>query len=675
MKTEAAFALLAAGSVLASPTSLHARQQQSLDAFVASERDIAVQRILDNIGPRAAGAGRGVVIAAPGITNPDYRYSWTRDSALTASALDEEFFVGNASLQSTIQGYIYAEANRQTVYNAMGPLYPWGTGLGDPKFWPNLTRFNGVWGRPQRDGPAVRAIALMTYINYLVGNDEVQTARDVVWPVVINDLNYVAQYWGQVGYDLWEEVAGISFFTIQAQWRALVEGSQIAKMLGLTCANCDTEAPQIACFLANNFWNSTGNHIIANVQNTSTLARSNIDAATLLAPIENFDINGSCDNSQYQPCSSRVLATHKVFVDSFRSIYPINQGIAANAAVAAGRYPEDSYYGGNPWYLCTLSAAEVLYDAAAQFRRQGQLTIDATSLAFFQQIYPAAKVGTYTAPHGFNRGRGGLAWGQSAWGEQSWGCPSSYGSWRGSGSGNGRPAQAQSAFNDILLAMTNYADGFVKVIETYTPANGSLSEQFNRTSGQPLSAYDLTWSYASFVTMSQRRAGQFPASWNSTTGPAAAASSSCNTDGTPGSYAPAVAAGAPPVDTTSCTVQLHFYVNASTTFGQNVYVTGDVAPLGDWAPGYEPMFPPSYPIWEAIIDVSPDQTVNYKYVHQNAADYTLEAANRTVVVGPCGDGRRQVAVRDVFGPTGPVVTEGFCNPDVTRCEDTAYLSA
>ncbi|KAK4951618.1 hypothetical protein LTR66_013859, partial [Elasticomyces elasticus] len=109
MKTEAAFALLLAGSVLASPTSLHARQQQSLDAFVASERDIAVQRILDNIGPRAAGAGRGVVIAAPGITNPDYRYSWTRDSALTASALDEEFFVGNASLQSTIQDYIYAE--------------------------------------------------------------------------------------------------------------------------------------------------------------------------------------------------------------------------------------------------------------------------------------------------------------------------------------------------------------------------------------------------------------------------------------------------------------------------------------------------------------------------------------------------------------------------------------
>lgn len=30
-----------------------------------------------------------------------------------------------------------------------GPLYPWGTGLGEPKYHINLTRFNGVWGRPQ----------------------------------------------------------------------------------------------------------------------------------------------------------------------------------------------------------------------------------------------------------------------------------------------------------------------------------------------------------------------------------------------------------------------------------------------------------------------------------------------------------------------------------------------
>lgn len=95
----------------------------SLDAFVASERDIAVAGVLANIGPDGAlvtNASRGVVIAAPGVVNPDYRYSWTRDSTLTLHAIDEEFFVGNASLQSTIEDYIFAEANRQTVYDPMG---------------------------------------------------------------------------------------------------------------------------------------------------------------------------------------------------------------------------------------------------------------------------------------------------------------------------------------------------------------------------------------------------------------------------------------------------------------------------------------------------------------------------------------------------------------------------
>jgi hypothetical protein len=34
-------------------------------------------------------------------------------------------------------------------------------------------------------------------------------------------------------------------------------------------------------------------------------------------------------------------------VDAFRSLYTINNGIASNAGVATGRYPEDVYYNGN----------------------------------------------------------------------------------------------------------------------------------------------------------------------------------------------------------------------------------------------------------------------------------------------------------------------------------------
>lgn len=76
-------------------------------------------------------------------------------------------------------------------------------------------------------------------------------------------------------------------------------------------------------------------------------------------------------------------------------MYSINSGIAQGQAVAVGRYPEDTYQGGNPWYLCTFAAAELLYDALYQWNRAGELTITDVSLAFFQDIYSDAAVGTY----------------------------------------------------------------------------------------------------------------------------------------------------------------------------------------------------------------------------------------------------------------------------------------
>jgi len=120
----------------------------------------------------------------------------------------------------------------------------------------------------------------MVYINWLIGNGKYSEAKNVVWPVVINDLNYVAEYWNETGYDLWEEVAGSSFFTIQSQYRALVQGSQIAARLGESCPNCASQAPQIGCFLENSFWNASAGHVIANINGGG--GRSGVDANYLL---------------------------------------------------------------------------------------------------------------------------------------------------------------------------------------------------------------------------------------------------------------------------------------------------------------------------------------------------------------------------------------------------------
>jgi glucoamylase len=93
-------------------------------------------------------------------------YTWTRDAALTAKYLVEAFIAGETGLQETIQEYISAQAHLQTVSNPSGDLST--GGLGEPKFNVDQTAFTGPWGRPQRDGPALRATALIAYANYLI---------------------------------------------------------------------------------------------------------------------------------------------------------------------------------------------------------------------------------------------------------------------------------------------------------------------------------------------------------------------------------------------------------------------------------------------------------------------------------------------------------------------------
>jgi glucoamylase len=269
-------------------------------------------------------------------------------------------------------------------------------------------------------------------------------------------------------------------------------------------------------------------------------------------------------------------------------------------------------------YLITTAAAEFLYDAVAQWKARHNLIVDSTSLAFFQDIYPGVTIRQYN-------------------------------------SGN-----TNSPFSQIMDAVTAYADSFLAVAQKYIPADGSLSEQFNRSTGAPLSAIDLTWSYAAFVTVSQRRAGQYPASWGSRN--AAAPPATCAGTNTTGIYIPATAAGAPNV-TSQCQVNVIFNINATTYYGENIYVVGNTDDLGAWdidnslplgAGGYTS----ERPLWSVSAFLNAGESVNYKYARQEdcGQPYIYESVNRTLMVPACGS--EGVTTNDAW--TGPVGTSGGC---------------
>lgn len=262
--------------------------------------------------------------------------------------------------------------------------------------------------------------------------------------------------------------------------------------------------------------------------------------------------------------------------------------------MAVGRYSEDVYYDGNPWYLATLAAAEQLYDALYAWNKQGSVTVTGTSQAFFKDLVPNIGTGTY--------------------------------------------ASDSATFTSVVQAVKAYADDFVAVVAKYTPSDGALAEQFSKDNGTPLSARDLTWSYASLLTANDRRAGIVPPSWASSG--ANKVPSSCSGQTAQGSYKSATQTsfpanqtpktGVPPTSTTSSTptctpvasVEVTFRETVTTKYGQTIKIVGSVAELGSWdtsrAVALEASeYTADNPVWKVTVVLKAGEEIEYKFINVN----------------------------------------------------------
>ncbi|WFE92920.1 carbohydrate-binding module family 20 domain-containing protein [Micromonospora sp. WMMD987] len=82
-----------------------------------------------------------------------------------------------------------------------------------------------------------------------------------------------------------------------------------------------------------------------------------------------------------------------------------------------------------------------------------------------------------------------------------------------------------------------------------------------------------------------------------------------------------------------------FTVNATTSYGQNVYLVGDVAALGSWNPANAvALSPAAYPLWRATVTLPPNSTVEYKYLKKNPDGTVVweSGGNRSATIGSTG---------------------------------------
>lgn len=464
---------LAAARFLASPQHPLAQPQinDDLELWIGLQTNRLFGYILENIGGAGLHDKRvadGVVIASPSKENPNYFYTWVRDLALTMRSLVYNLQEnGNLSLRRTIEEYIYSSYRIQRVPNRSG-TFASRKGLGEPKMHPNLQPFEHVWGRPQLDGPGLRVSTIALYMEYLnrlgeeVEHPLLGSLEFIYYNIVRPDLEYIMANWKLKLFDLWEEVDALHFFNVATQLRALVDGSRLARAHGESTAftlELFAAIDVLTAFLehpASGFVTTEKPYIVAS---PGVSYRSGLDAAVLLAVICSHETSVELPFDVDHPL---VLSTVAALVRDMRARYPVNKG----SDVGLGRYPEDVYDGygkseGNPWFITTLAAAEVIYRWIVKMSTR-DIVVTLENKAFFD-LFSKTAIGTVT--HG-------------------------------------------SATHEALLQQAfSYADLFVAVVRAHAATDGRMLEQFNRNTGFMQGARDLTWSYSAFYNcMRWRRA-------------------------------------------------------------------------------------------------------------------------------------------------------------------------
>lgn len=343
--------------------------------WLNSKVDFSLHKIFENVSP--ADGLPGAVVASQSRSSPDYYYHWVRDAALTMiSLMDVYQTTDNNEIKNKIHQALfdYLAFSNLTQQNATHP--------GEPKFYVDAAAYTKPWGRPQNDGPALRAISLIHFANLLIAEGNEETVRNKLYtsdfpatsPIKI-DLEYISHHWKDPSYDLWEEVKGTHFYTLMVIRRALLEGSVLASHLGDSGASkwYRLQAKEIEIELLN-FWDEKKGYLTATINRTEGInyKTSNLDTAVLLGLLHGGMHDGFLDwDNPY------VIATRKKIISIFSSLYPVNQH-AGLPGIAIGRYPEDRYGGdnfdgGNPWPLCTLAVAESFYETANVLKQHGAL--------------------------------------------------------------------------------------------------------------------------------------------------------------------------------------------------------------------------------------------------------------------------------------------------------------
>jgi glucoamylase len=418
--------------------------------------DGRIQAMLAKSLPRLAcnlsNGSPGSIVASPQTQDPNYYFHWIRDSALVIQAISRLLpYVTDTSNEARIRELIgYFVTFSSTLQHSATPY-----GFGETRFNVDGSIDQSRWPRPQFDGPALRALALLDYLGRAGATLDAKAVA-AAESVVRRDLDATARHYNDKGFDLWEYSRGFHFYTRMVQEGALLKGQPYFK----TRAKPEWQlaADELRSQL-NNHWHAEfgtiGDDDLSDGPSTDQSGEPVEDSVSAFSTSAVLAVNHADFWGQgFDDLDGRVWSSLWKQQDYFRNNFPFN----ANRGVGpgTGRGPDDDYYGGNAFFFLTAAFAEHDFRVSSRLMQQGgALLADKNRLPTLRHVLLAdVEEGTKFA------------------------LPS----------------------KELADAFAREGEAFLQTILEVIPPDGSMSEQFSKENGSPVSAKDLSWSYASVLT-------------------------------------------------------------------------------------------------------------------------------------------------------------------------------
>ena len=372
---------------------------ESLDLWLEREYRHAAAAMLESVSPvrivkTRPGFGqtvepkRGAIVASPVLAaydpEPDYFFHWYRDSALVIDAIRLLFSDGTAGPGALVHfaDFVRFSLSLQALDGRSLVATPgWRAGVAEDfarflrtdadlacvhgeavgaeaRVNPDGTLDISKWARPQNDGPALRALTLLRWSRSAAFDADLGAA---VSALLHADLAFTRTHWRIPCFDIWEEEAGLHYYTLCVAASALEAGAGWLEDQGDSReANaCRADAALIRQML-DGYWLADAGHYRSRVLDSGVSSKKELDISVILAALH-APGNGEAHSVR----DARMHATLAQLETLFDSEFATNRGRSRERGPAMGRHAGDTYYSGGAYYFSTLAAAEFCFRAAA----------------------------------------------------------------------------------------------------------------------------------------------------------------------------------------------------------------------------------------------------------------------------------------------------------------------